>query len=205
MKICLINGSPKHKDSASERIIESLELRLGDDNEYSRCNSSSVETQGFLDSARASDVIVIVFPLYIDGIPSHLLRLLCSAEPFIAGAAPGAKLYVIAHNGFYEAGQNQTALDIMRNFCVRAGLDWGQGAGLGASPMIHTVQAGKGPNKDMGRTLDKFAGNIILKQSSDYMFSKPNMPRFLYISGGNLGWKSQAKKNGIKIIRKRGS
>lgn len=198
MRICLVDGSPKHKDSASHRIIESLESKLGGNLEYRHCNTASVEQQELLSSMRGCDIIVIVFPLYIDGIPSHLLRLLCSIEPFAAETAHEAKLYVIAHNGFYEAHHNQTALDMMRNFCDRAGLGWGQGAGIGASPFIHAVPAGKGPNKNMGRTLDILAGNIISGQSSDNIFSKPNMPRFLYTLGGNMGWKNQAKRNGVK-------
>ena len=195
MKICLINGSPKQKDSASGRIIESLESKLGDKLEYNRFNTASIDLQEFVNSIRGSDAIIIVFPLYIDGIPSHLLRLLCSAEPFVAEIALNAKLYSIALNGFYEAHQNQTALDMMRNFCDRAGLDWGQGVGIGASPMVHTVPVGKGPNRNMGKTLDILANNILSKQSSNNIFSQPNMPRFLYILGGNMGWKSQAKKS----------
>ena len=197
MKICLINGSPKLKDSASGLFLEALERKLGDENEYSHIVTASADLQELLNSVRGSDAIIIAFPLYIDGLPSHLLRLLCSAEPHLAGAAPGARLYAIALNGFYEGRQNQTALEILRNFCERAGLSWGQGAGIGASPMVHAIPVGEGLNKKMGETLDILAGNIIAKQTSDDIFSQPSIPRFLYIIGGNMGWKRQAKENGL--------
>ena len=197
MKICMINGSPKHKDSASGLFLEALERKLGDEIEYNHIAAASADLQELLNSVRGSDAIVIAFPLYIDGLPSHLLRLLCSAEPHIAGTAPGAKLYGIALNGFYEGRQNQTSLEMLRNFCERAGLCWGQGAGIGASPMVHAIPVGEGLNKKMGETLDILAGSIITKQSSDDIFSQTSMPRFLYIMGGNMGWKRQAKENGL--------
>ena len=75
MKICLINGSPKHQDSTSGRIIDLLKSKLDDDLEYSYCNTASTEPQELINNMRGSHAIVIVFPLYIDGIPSHLLRL----------------------------------------------------------------------------------------------------------------------------------
>ena len=197
MRVCLINGSPKYKDSASGLFLEALEQKLGDEFEYSRCATASIDLQDLLTCMRDSDVIVIAFPLYIDGIPSHLLRLLHSAEPHIAAIAPNAKLYGIALNGFYEGRQNQTALEMLRNFCERAGLCWGQGAGFGASPMVHAIPVGTGLNKKMGDTLDVLASNIIAKQSSDDIFTQTGMPRFLYIMGGNMGWKRQAKENGL--------
>ena len=197
MKACLINGSPKHKDSASGLFLEALEQKLGDEFEYDRIATASIDMQDLLDSVRGSDVIVIAFPLYIDGLPSHLLRLLHSAEPKIAEIAPNAKLYGIALNGFYEGRQNQTALDMLRNFCERAGLSWGQGAGIGASPMVHAIPVGIGLNKNMGAALDVLASNIISKQSSEDIFAQTGMPRFLYIMGGNMGWKRQAKENGL--------
>ena len=198
MKVCMINGSPKLKDSASGLFLEALERKLGNENEFNHIDTASADLQELMDSARGSDAIVIAFPLYIDGIPSHLLRMLHAAEPYIAEISPNAKLYGIALNGFYEGVQNQTALDMLRNFCERAGLSWGQGAGIGASPMVHAIPVGIGLNKKMGAALDVLAGNIISKQSSEDIFAQTGMPRFLYVMGGNMGWKRQAREHGLR-------
>ena len=196
MKICLINGSPKHNGSASGKIIKFLEQRLTG-HDCAHCVTAHAKPQELVDSMCGCNAIVIAFPLYADGVPSHLLRLLISVEKSLVGAAPGSKLYVIVNNGFYEARQNQLVLDMMRIFCDKAGLEWGQGVGIGGGVMIHGIPEGSRIMKNAYLALDMLAQNILSGQSAGDIFSDPNIPRFLYIFLGNMGWKSMAKKNGI--------
>jgi len=116
----------------------------------------------------------------------------------IADTAPGLLVYAIVNNGFYEGRQNVTALDMMRNFCDRAGLAWGQGVGVGAGGMAGAAPVGHGPMKNLGSALDLLAENILGNNSAeDYIF-EPNFPRFLYKASAHVGWKMQARKNGLK-------
>lgn len=198
MKIALINGSPKIKESASELILNAVRQRLGESHEYSVCNTNNADKSYMIEKLRDCNVIVVAFPLYVDGIPSHLLRLLDEIKDDMNELAPGAMMYAIANNGFYEGCQNALALNMMESFCDCSGLKWGQGIGVGAGGMVNTAPIGQGPMKNLGLALDKLAENILNSHAGENQFVEPNFPRFLYKAAAHFGWRSQAKKYGLK-------
>jgi hypothetical protein len=65
--------------------------------------------------------------------------------------------------------------------------------------MVGALPIGRGPLRNLGRALDSLAGNIRALESAENIFAEPNFPRFLYTFAGNMGWKSQARRNGLKI------
>ena len=80
MKLALINGSPKPKDSASGLLCGALAQLLSGVEVCSlslRKPSLDPQTISLLDSC---DALVFVFPLYVDGIPGHLLSCLAALE-----------------------------------------------------------------------------------------------------------------------------
>jgi hypothetical protein len=135
----------------------------------------------------------------VDGCPSHLLAFLDEARDGIAANAPGAKVYVLVNNGFYEARQNSIAIEMMQSFCEHSGLAWGCGVGIGAGGMIQAAPIGRGPMKNLGRTLDLLAETIRDLETSANHFVEPNFPKFLYILAAHWGWKAQARKNHLKV------
>lgn len=198
MKIALVNGSPKIKESTSELILNAVRQRLGDSHEFSICNTINSDKLHILDKLRDCNVIVVAFPLYVDGIPSHFLRLLDEIKGNMNAIAPGAIVFAISNNGFYEGCQNALALNMMESFCRCSGLKWGQGIGAGAGGMVNVASAGQGPMKNLGLVLDKLAENILNSCSGENQFIEPNFPRFLYKAAAHSGWKSQARKYGLK-------
>ena len=72
MKIALINGSPKKKDSASGLVLENFKAFLtGDDQiitelHFYRPQITTEEVGKLMDC----DALVFAFPLYVDAIPS---------------------------------------------------------------------------------------------------------------------------------------
>ncbi|MDR2160671.1 MAG: hypothetical protein LBO77_00775 [Desulfovibrio sp.] len=199
MKASLINGSPKKNNSASASIIKAIQIRMEHKADCTVCNAASQKQQEILESFDKCNALVFVFPLYVDSLPSHLLRLLDDIWNKIADYAPQARIYAVVNNGFYEGRQNAAALEVMRNFCACAGLQWGQGLGVGAGGMIFAAPVGHGPLKNLGRALDLLAENILEgKTGDDYLF-EPNFPKFLYKTFAHLGWIWQARKNGLKI------
>jgi multimeric flavodoxin WrbA len=143
-------------------------------------------------------ILIFVFPLYVDGIPSHLLRLLDETREALAKSAPNATVYCVVNNGFYEARQNNIALEMMKNFCARSQLKWGQGLGVGAGGMITFLSIGRGPMKNLGKALDALVKNILTSQSADNRFVEPNFPKSLYQILVHLNWRLEAKKHGLK-------
>jgi multimeric flavodoxin WrbA len=197
MNIALINASPKRGDSASKTVLQALEKRLADA-EITWHDSASGDASALLYAVRGCNALVFAFPLYVDGIPANLLRQLEQICPSIAQAAPQARVYTLVNNGFYDGRQNALALEMMQHFTQEADLTWGQGIGIGAGGMMHSSPIGTGPLARLGKTLDALADTILQRRSVENITLDPNFPRFLYMQAAHLGWRSQAKKNGLK-------
>lgn len=74
MKVALINGSPKIKNSASACLLNDVKTFLEQDNntiyEY-HFRKTQLNTKE-MEELTECNVLVFAFPLYVDGIPSHL-------------------------------------------------------------------------------------------------------------------------------------
>lgn len=196
MDIILLDGSPKSKGSTSECILKAVEERLSG-NKIEWCNARKYDIKSLSEMIINSKVLVIIFPLYVDGIPSHLLRLLEELQTVLMDEEKDVMVYVIVNNGFYEAKQNKLALEMMRLWTEKSGLKWGAGMGIGAGAMMQAAPIGKGPLTSIGKVLYGFTENIQKKKSESDVFAEPNFPRFLYKGMAHIGWRRQAKGNGI--------
>lgn len=204
MKIAFINGSPKIKDSASGYILQELKTFLNHDSntisEYYFRNPQ-LSTDEMEDLAECN-VLVFAFPLYVDGIPSHLLNCLIQLEMFFANIKEkDIIVYSLVNCGFYEGHQNKLAIEMMNNWCAKSGLNWGQAIGIGAGgmlPMLKNVSAGHGPMKNLEKALKQLSNNILKCTSEENIFITANFPRFLYKFAAEIGWRKLIKSNGLK-------
>lgn len=202
MKVALINGSPKTKGSASSTIFSDLKDFLKDAVilEYSFRKGSLNEED--LNEVSKCEALVFAFPLYVDGIPSHMLRCLLELEGFFKGKEKrNIKVYSLINCGFYEGHQNNVAMEMMENWCSKAGLIWGQGLSIGAGGMLSgmsNLPAGHGPKKNLGKALKELGENISKGNSGENLCINPNFPRLLYKLSGNYSWIQEAKKSGLK-------
>lgn len=203
MKIALINGSPKVKDSNSGYILSDLKGFLEGKctmiSEYYFRKPELSEEE--MEQLRECDAIVLAFPLYVDGVPSHLLSCLCQLEKFFIGVKKKEiRVYSLVNCGFYEGHQNKIALEILENWCEKAGIKWGQGIGIGAGEMLSAVKnvsVGHGPKKNLGEALKQLSNNILISASGENIFITANFPRFAYKLSGELGWRQAIKGNGL--------
>lgn len=202
MKILMICGSPRPQKSTSHYLLNILKERLSDDNEVLMCSmaekNSDIE-RIVLDNAEDVDVMVVAFPLYVDSIPGSFLKVLKNIEEQIKKRKVNCKLYVIVNNGFYDAIQNNIALDIMWNWCKKCGMTRGRAMGVGAGEMVQGIPLGAGPLTNLGHTMDKFTEDIRHKNTDETIFVEPNFPRFLYKTAAHIGWHKTAKHNGLKV------
>ena len=100
MKITVINGSPKAVKSNSE-ILENYLSSLLKENEIKKYYSISFKLNDKIKNKMYnSDVLIFLFPLYVDGIPSNLLKLLVEFEKEKV-IKSGSKIYCVVNNGFY--------------------------------------------------------------------------------------------------------
>jgi hypothetical protein len=88
---------------------------------------------------KTADAVVVSTPLYVDGIPSHILGFLNGAEQFCKNNACHFKLYVISNSGFVEGRHNEIHLKQYQCWCQRARIVYGGGLGIGGGVMLHVV------------------------------------------------------------------
>ena len=201
MKISIINGSPKVGKSNSE-ILGNYISPLLKDNEIKKYYSISVRLNDKIkNEIHSSDILIFLFPLYVDGIPSNLLKLLVEfeREKIIKS---GTKIYCIANNGFYEGKQNRLAILQIKNWCEKVKARWGQGIGVGAGellPYLKKYPLGQGPLKNLGQVLDKFSTNILTLKSDKDIYINPNWLKSLYFFQGSISWILKGRKNNLRI------
>ena len=201
MKIIIINGSPKTIKSNSEILGNYLFPLLKENNikkYYSIYFQLNDKTKNEIYN---SDVLIFIFPLYVDGIPSNLLKLLVKFEKENV-VKPKTKIYCIVNNGFYEGKQNFLALLHMKNWCKKVNAKWGQGIGIGSGellPYLKKFKLGQGPLKNLEKILSRFSRNILTLNSDKNIYINPNWPKSLYFIQGSISWILKARKNNLKI------
>lgn len=201
MKIIIINGSPKTLKSNSEILGNYLFPLLKENNikkYYSIYFQLNDKTKNEIYN---SDVLIFIFPLYVDGIPSNLLKLLIKFEKENI-VRPETKIYCIVNNGFYEGKQNFLALLHMKNWCKKVNAKWGQGIGIGSGellPYLKNLKLGQGPLRNLEKTLNILSRNILTLNSDKNIYITPNWPRSLYFIQGSISWILKARKNNLKI------
>ena len=201
MKIIIINGSPKTLKSNSEILGNYLFPLLKENNikkYYSIYFQLNDKTKNEIYN---SDVLIFIFPLYVDGIPSNLLKLLVNFEKENV-VRPETKIYCIVNNGFYEGKQNFLALLHMKNWCKKVNAKWGQGIGIGSGellPYLKKFKLGQGPLKNLEKILSRFSRNILTLNSDKNIYINPNWPKSLYFIQGSFSWILKARKNNLKI------
>lgn len=201
MKISIINGSPKGGKSTSELMIGYLTDRMSDYDVkiYNICKTILSEEQ--YTNIKNSDVLIFAFPLYIDSIPSHLLRFLVDFEEQTF-QRKDIMVYCIVNNGFYEGKQNRIVIEQMKHWCKTVGLKWGQTIGIGAGemlPFIKNIPLGYGPQKNIGYAINQLSANILSGKNGDDIMVSPNWPRPLWrIQSSTRVWYPRAKANGVK-------
>ena len=201
MKIIIINGSPKTVKSNSEILGNYLFPLLKENNikkYYSIYFQLNDKTKNEIYN---SNVLIFIFPLYVDGIPSNLLKLLVKFEKENV-VRPETKIYCIVNNGFYEGKQNFLALLHMKNWCKKVNAKWGQGIGIGSGellPYLKKFKLGQGPLKNLEKILNRLSRNILTLNSDKNIYINPNWPKILYFIQGSFSWILKARKNNLKI------
>lgn len=201
MRIALINGSPKAKNSASGTLLEDIKGYLGEKAELVELGfHSAVILNETIEELAKTDAWVFAFPLYVDGIPGHLLSCLVQLEAARI-QNPQIRIYGVVNCGFYEGIQAELALQLLQNWCEKSGFLWSGGIGVGGGgglAMMPKLEPGQGPKAPIDKALASLSEVILKKESQDNKYVSVAFPRFLYKLGAQMGWRQMIKANGGK-------
>ncbi len=214
-KILMVVGSPKGRESASHTMADFLVRKLAKYSavtEIIHVNSPKLPAEtmeryhALMDAAEA---VVLVFPLYADQLPSGLVKYLedYAFHRLNHPPVPHQTLTAIVNSGFPEANQNDQAVAVARRFAEMEGFHWLGGLTLGGGGMIpQEGELEKGGKRVVSvmRALDALV--LCLAQDGaipipDYILEKvrkPIIPHWLYRFMADWGFKSEARKNGMR-------
>ena len=139
MKTVLINCSPKKRFCASSYFLFLQRLFVGGKKVTEKLRTPA-DHDRILEQLRDAQAAVFAVPLYVDGIPSHVLKFMEKMEAYCRENGLCLSVYCIANNGFIEGKQNEPLMQLFENFCVRAGLSWGGGVGIGGGVMLNVTR-----------------------------------------------------------------
>lgn len=199
--ITLLNCSYRGEKSNSNYFLGLLENMISHD--CTRKNLNQIkDISSFAQELEKSQALVLGMPLYVDSAPAQVVELLDGLYRESHGRFDGLKVYVLTNLGFYEGEQADMLLEIVKNFCHKAGLVYGGSVAVGAGEMLgslRNVPVDKGPNKMLGEKLAILADHINKGASVENSVVKPSgFSRRLYMLAGNMSWAPNAKRNGVK-------
>ncbi|MDR0637441.1 MAG: hypothetical protein LBG27_00825 [Spirochaetaceae bacterium] len=139
MNILIINGSPKKKGGASVFFSKILGFMLFPQKVMTKTIGISRNYENIFTDLKSVEIVIISVPLYVDGIPSHMIHFLQQMEQYCINNKCVFMLYVISNSGFIEGHQNQAHLEQYECWCERAGITWGGGLGIGGGVMLHVI------------------------------------------------------------------
>ncbi|MFX1574468.1 MAG: NAD(P)H-dependent oxidoreductase [Promethearchaeota archaeon] len=211
-KALLLIGSPRGENSTSASLGNYLISKL---EEYEmliekgfihRLVNREEAIQKLFRMIESADLIILTFPLYVDSLPAPIIKAmeLIKEERDKSESKKSHSFIAICNSGFPEASQSMVALQICRIFANDCGFVWHGGVALGGGGAINgaPLQEKGGMVRNVIKGLDIIAhalkdGKDIPQEAID-LFSKKFIPSALYKMFGNLGWKIQARRYGVR-------
>ena len=149
----------------------------------------------------SSEVIILCVPLYVDGLPSQVIRLMESFQRSYSGRTK--RIYVLANMGLYESRQLVNLFAAVRQWCSKMGFAYCGGLGVSAGELLGVLMEALpfsfGPAKTVFEGLNQLACAVDSGEATDEIYAEPyHFPRSLYILIANTNWNRTARKNGIR-------
>lgn len=210
-RILLLVGSARRPRSTSEAMGAYLLKRMAEsgwENDtllLHRALGQTEPRQELLRKVGEADVIVLAFPLYVDSLPTTVVRALELIDEHRAGGESRSdqKLLAIVNCGFPEAHQNDIAIAICQQFARQVGLEWAGGLLLGGGGAIHGAPleevggAARFVVEALDLTAEAIANGASVPQRAIETMGKPMIPAWAYRWMGWLGWRMRARQNGV--------
>ena len=201
MKIALINGSPKHKNSASG-ILSAISKRLAE----GKCEcveikmNQSEPTAESVEKLSECDTWIVFYPLYVDGVPSHLVSCFKFLEER-KDSFDKKRIYAVSNCGFHDGRQCEWSLEVIAHWSRHMGFDFGGGVGLGgggAVPEVAGTPACGALTSTYTKALKRMLREVTEQKSFENYYASINLPRFIFKLAAERGWGRSLIKNGKK-------
>lgn len=196
--VILLNCSMRKGNSLA--LAEQLAKRLKEKPLLLNLSEYLKDHDRLLETIKDARALVFCTPLYVDGLPSQLIRLLEYLEKQEWENAK--KIYAIANMGLYENSQLVNLFEALRQWCRNTGFTYCGSLGVAAGELVgglmQVLPFEKGFTAKIAQEEDRLAEAIDEGNAIEDIYSGPgHFPRWLYIAIANGGWSRMARANGI--------
>ena len=184
-KLMIVNASPRAPKSNSKKYIELFLSYWKEDVAIEQ--AFSIDLRAAFTKLDACDHLLLVFPLYADGLPVTLMRFLKELEQY----PQKPTVHLIVNCGFLEAEQNLVAVDMIRIFCKQNGCPFGSALCIGSGEAILTTPFAF----FVKRNLKKLARAIRQNRAALYKVTMP-IPKRTFVKASEKYWLQYGAKYG---------
>ena len=199
-KVLLLNGSMRHRTGNSAALSRELASSLHRETRTLPLTPYLGRFPELLPAVEECTDLVLCLPLYVDGLPSQVIRFM---EWMCSEYRGGAKrVYLLANMGLYETGQLENLFSAVRLWCTAMDFPYCGGLGVGAGEVVgvlmRSLPFGLGPTRAAARGTKRLAKAVDAGVRTEDIFAGLTaFPRSLFIHIANRSWNAAAKKNGI--------
>ncbi len=200
-KTILLNASLRGENSNTGKFLAKLESSIGENVETINLSAFINRPEELVKALLPVKKIVLGMPMYVDGIPSALLKIMEMMEKI--DPAEDKKIYAVVNMGFYESRQIKNVLKQVRKWSEKCGFSYCGGVAVGAGEMmgslIKSINGANGPVKNVVEAIESLAGVIKSSSAIDDIYADAyKFPRSAYMFMAGMGWPKAAKLNGLK-------
>ncbi len=186
--ILILNGSPRAPRSNSKRYAALFMNRCKVQCEYQ--NITRTNHAALCEKMNEVSDVLLVFPLYADGLPVTLLDFLKTLETCPPERKPVISMLI--NCGFFEYHQNDIAVRMVELFCRQNGYRFGSvlkiasGEAILDTPFCGLVK----------RKLEQLAAAIV-QGKARVLHVSMSLTRRMFVRASTRYWVSYGKKNGV--------
>ena len=201
--IILLNCSLKGKTGNSRYFLDRLKSCNPGECVDIEIRDVLKDVPAFAGTLKQAAALVLGVPLYVDGLPAQVLRIMETLYAAQRDQFPGLTVYAVSNLGLYESAQIHVLLDMVKNWCAKMGMTYGGGLAIGAGGLMSAfkdLSLTALPNKALGRGMNRLAEAIRAKQPMDNLYVQPTaIPRRVYMLAAHTLFRRTGKKNGVNV------
>lgn len=187
-KIMLINASPRAPKSNSKQYAEQFAKVCRAETAYFAVTRNN--HRELCQTMEDFSDVLLVFPLYADGLPVTLMHFLKTLEQHPPRWKP--RVSVLINCGFMEPEQNDIAVQMVRLFCKQNGYPFGSVLKIGSGEAILST-----PFRILVRAkMKKLAAAIAAEKSQTWKVTMP-ISKNMFLRASTVYWTNYGKRNGI--------
>lgn len=187
-QVMLINASPRAPKSNSKQYAEMFAKVCPIETSYFAVTRNN--HRELCQSMEDFSDVLLVFPLYADGLPVTLMNFLKTLEQNAPRWKP--RVSVLINCGFMEPEQNDIAVRMIRLFCKQNGYPFGSVLKIGSGEAILYT-----PFRILVRSkMKKLAAAITAEKAQTWKVTMP-ISKNMFLRASTSYWTNYGKRNGI--------